>query len=179
MKWLFITLSLLLLALAAQSQNGYLMLKKKNTIHQRYYRGSAIAFYNIHGYLIEGFITKFTKDSLYIHLGSKQLVYTAFGTTIDTVHKAHYSVHVNEIKLIPANRFTLAKAGNILVKITTLAGAVVALNNIQAEQDVKNLIQVTSVGIIGLIIAKVNVFNTSKPTGYRIGKKYTLEIISF
>ncbi|MCU0320923.1 MAG: hypothetical protein MUE72_00830 [Chitinophagaceae bacterium] len=169
MKCLLILITILGFT-AVQAQTNYVVLKKRGMPIKRYYNGNFIQFYSAENYLIEGFINYCKNDSIFIRLGNIHLVGSGFGTKIDTVLYGFYQIHVKDVKLIP-NR-------NLVLKLGVLGGAVVAVNNINLQPNIRNVVQYISVGLINILVAKATLFKRKRPEGYKLGKKYKLEYIS-
>ena len=172
-------LVLLFLSFSSFSQSSdFVVLKKRGITIKRYYQGSAINFYTVDGYLIEGYIKKFKNDSIFIRLGRTGIVAAGFSTKLDTVFFGDYKVHVKDVKLIPNNKVSVAGIGNTIFKIGLLAACVVAGNNINVEQRLKNVIQYTSLVGINILVAQATLFKRKRVAGYQMGRKYQLEYIS-
>lgn len=169
-------LSLFSLELFAQSD--FAVLKKRGITIQRYYKGNAMNFYTVDGYLIEGYISKFKNDSIFMRLGHTGIVGATYGTKLDTIFYGDYKVHVKDITLIPNKNISAASIGNSIFKIGLLAACVVAGNNINVEQKWKNVIQYTSVIGINILVAQATLFKRKRVAGYQLGKKYKLEYIA-
>lgn len=164
--------------LQLKAQSNYVVLKKRNIPIKRYYAGSFIQFYSAENYLIEGFIRYCKNDSIFIKLGSVQLVGSGFGTKIDTLYYGFYQTHINDVKLIPNNNISAASVGNFIFKLGVLGGAIVAVNNIDMQPNIRNAVQYLSVGLINILVAKATLFKRKRPNGYLLGKKYKLSYIS-
>lgn len=164
--------------LQLQAQSNYVILKKRNIPIKRYYAGSFIQFYAAENYLIEGFIRYCKNDSIFIRLGSVQLVGSGFGTTVDTVYYGFFQTHIHDIQLIPNNNISAASVGNFVFKLGILAGAIVAVNNLDIQPNIRNAVQYLSVGLINIIVAKATLFKKKRPSGYLLGKKYRLNYVS-
>lgn len=164
--------------LQLQAQSNYVVLKKRNIPITRYYSGSFIQFYAAENYLIEGFIRYCKNDSIFLRLGSLQLVGSGFGTAIDTVFYGFYATHIKDVKLIPNNNISAASIGNFIFKLGILSGAIVTVNNIDIQPNIRNAVQYLSVGLINIIVAKATLFKKKRPSGYLLGKKYKLHYIS-
>jgi hypothetical protein len=172
-----LALLLMLLAIEANAQNGFVALKKRGATIQRYYVGHAFTCYTIDGNLVEGFIQKIKNDSIFLRLGHTSIVPAAYGNKLDTIYYGYFKIHINEVMLIPNNRISAASIGNSIFKIGLLAACVVAGNNINVEQKWKNLIQYTSLVGINILVANATLFKRKKASGYKLGKKYQLVYI--
>ena len=168
----------MLFSLHSFAQADFAVLKKRGTTIKRYYKGNPISFYTVDGYFIEGYISKFKNDSIFMRLGHTGIVQSGFSTKLDTVFFGDYKVHVNDIKLIPNKNISAASIGNTIFKIGILAACVVAGNNINVEQKWKNVIQYTSVVGINVLLAQATLFKRKRAAGYQLGKKYKLEYIA-
>jgi hypothetical protein len=172
-------LVLLFISLETFSQSAdYVVLKKKGITIKRYRQGEAINFYAVDGTFIEGYISKFKHDSIFMRLGHTGIMAAEFGTKLDTMFFGDYQIHVKDVKLIPNKNISAASIGNFLFKMGLLAGCIVAGNNINVEQKWKNLIQYSSLIGINILVAEATLFKRKRVSGYQMGRKYQLEFIS-
>ncbi len=171
-------LILVLLSSSLFAQSDFVVLKKRGITIQRYYRGNAMNFYTVDGYLIEGYVSKFKNDSIFMRLGHTGIVSAGFSTKLDTIFLGDYKVHVKDITLIPNKNISAAGIANTIFKMGVLAACIVAGNNINVEQKWKNVIQYTSVVGINILLAQATLFKRKRVAGYKLGKKYKLEYIS-
>ena len=160
------------------AQSDFVVLKKRDIAIQRYYKGSALKFYTVDGYLIEGYVSMFKNDSIFMRLGHTGIVPSCFSSKLDTIFLGNYKVHIKDITLIPNNNISAAGIGNTIFKMGLLAACVVAGNNINVEQKWKNVIQYTSVVGINVLLAQATLFKRKRVAGYQLGKKYKLEYIA-
>lgn len=170
-------LGFLCISLSLFAQSDFVILKKRGITIERYYKGNQMKFYTVEGYLIEGFIRYCKNDSIFLRLGTIGLVPSGFGSKVDTILFGFYQTHIRDITLIPTNNISAATIGNFIFKLGILAGAIVAVNNITIEQNLKNLVQYTSLFAINIVVAQATIFKRKKPTGYKLGKKYQLHYI--
>jgi hypothetical protein len=177
MKWFLLGI-LILLFTQLDAQTNYVVLKKRGLPIKRFYNNSYIQFYSAENYFIEGFVRYCKNDSIFIRLGTVSLVGSGFGTKIDTLLYGFYQIHVNDVKLIPNNHISAASIGNFFIKLGVLGGAIVTVNNIDLQPNIRNVVQYISVGLINILVAKATLFKRKRPEGYLLGKKYKLEYIS-
>jgi hypothetical protein len=160
----------------AYCQNDFVALQRHNRNIKHYFKGSRIQFFTQQNVLVEGYITKCINDSIYLHLGYMGVVPTAFGAKEDTIFRGYDGYSLKEIKLIPAKRFSAANAANLVVKMGLIGGGIVAVNNLNINQPYNYLVEFFSAIAINFGVSFINIFK-NKPTGYHIGKRYTLKYI--
>jgi len=95
-----ILLLAVLFYITAQSQNDYLLLKKKQQGIQRFWKDSHITFQTSDGQWITGIITKITNDSFYF---TQEIIhYYLMGS--DTQHFSGFRFSINDIRVLPTSR---------------------------------------------------------------------------
>jgi hypothetical protein len=156
------------------AQNDFVVLKKRGITIDRFYGGSPIKVYTKDDYLFEGWVSKCFHDTIRIHLGYMGLVGKGFGTTIDSVFTGYVDVPVKDITLIPAKRLTAAQIGNFLIKLGIIAGGVIGVNQLNISAPGIYLAQFGAAIVLNFAANLIHPFSNSKPSGYHLGKKFTL-----
>jgi len=165
------------ITLESFAQNDFVVLKKRGITIDRFYIGSPIHVYTKDDYLFEGWVSKCFHDTIRIHLGYMGLVGKGFGTTIDSVFTGYADVPVKDITLIPAKRITGAQIGNFLIKLGLIAGGVIGVNQLNISAPGIYLAQFGAAIVLNFAVNLIHPFRDSKPSGYHLGKKFTLAYI--
>ncbi|MEO8116217.1 MAG: hypothetical protein ABI653_01135 [Bacteroidota bacterium] len=175
MKIIFTFLSLCFLH-TSFAQQDFIILQKKGKTIERYFPGNSVSFYTNEGFLISGILKKCRNDSLYLDIPVTTSIQTMFGVVLDTSGYNYYKTNIKNIAVIPAKRFTAAKAGNLLAKAGVLIGSILLVNkiDISGNQNATYAVQFFSAAAINVAMAFVNPFHAHSPEGYKIGKKYKL-----
>lgn len=152
-------------------------MKKHDRTIERYYSGTSIHIYTTYDQFIDGIVDKCRNDSIYIKVQSEELVPTAFGSRKELVNWGYIGVALKEIAIIPHKRLSLASVGNTAVGLVVLAGGIIGINSIHTTEKGDYAIGYVASAGLGLLLSQLHFFKQRKPTGYTIGKKYTLQYI--
>lgn len=180
MKPFLLLLILNLMALAASAQIDYVLLQKRDRTIQRYYAGYNIDVYTKQDQYISGIVDKCRNDSIFIKVGSKEVIPTGFGGgRVEWVTKGYIGIHINDIAIIPKkSRLTWASVGNMALKVVVLAGCIWGVNSIHTDYKAAYVIGYTGTILTSVLISQVNIFHNRKPAGYHIGKKFKLKYVN-
>jgi hypothetical protein len=180
MKPLVLLLIFNLITIASFSQIDYVVLQKRDRTIERYYAGNNIEVYTKQDQYISGIIDKCRNDSIFIIVGSKEVVPTGFGGgKLQWVTKGYIGISVDDIAIIPKHgRVTWAGVGNTALKVIVLVGCIWGVNSIHTDYKAAYAIGYGATIVAGLLMSQMTIFHSKKPPGYHIGKKFKLKYIN-
>ncbi len=181
-QWMkiFTLLLFIFTALHSRAQNDFLLLKKHNKTIAHYFKGDAIGVYTKDCALINGILKKCSGDTLYINIPVTQNYATIFGNAVDTTGYNYFKINVQDVAMIPAQRLNATTIGNIIVRAGVLITSIWAVNKIHINGNRQNTyaVQFLAAGAVNVAAAYAAPFKNSRPTGYKIGRKFKLVYIS-
>lgn len=192
MKKLTLTATLFIAFVIAYPQQNTLVLKKRNKIVQRFFKGSTIAFLDKNEIWQKGEISDIKKDSFFVRV---LLISNSF-SGIDTFHLFPNSYAINDIMAMPKKeilidnkngRFQISRAGghrhwywiksgwifrSMAAGYTglTVANGIIH-NDFSLAESKKSLLIAGGVFIIGFVLQKL--YTPILP----VGKKYKVEVL--
>lgn len=183
MRPLFLLATFLTLAAATHAQiNGALVLKRHNTVLQRYYTYRGITFVNQEGQRITGVIAGGSPDSVYLRFYDIRRGVNYWGLpTWDTVAAIPIPYALSDIKYVLRTRTGLnyEADGTILISAAVVLQVLELINGAYLHQPAKDWFTsgsaLTSLGLAGLGAWLL----TLQTKRYRLGRRYHLEYYGF
>ena len=183
MRPLLTLATFLTLSVSVQAQiNGALVLKRHNTVVQRYYTYHNITFINQEGQTITGIIAGGTKDSVLLRFYDVRRGINAWGLpTWDTIAAIPMPYAISDIKYIVRNRTGLNydADGTILISAGVVLQVLEIVNGAYLHQPFKDWFSswsaLTSVGLIGLGAWLLSLDSKR----YHVGHRFHLEYYTF
>lgn len=173
----------LTLAVAAHAQiNGALVLKRHNTVVERYYTYRGITFIDQQGQRITGVIAGGAKDSVYLRFYDVRRGINYWGLpTWDTIGAMPMPYALSDIKYVIRTRTGLnyGADGTILISAAVVLQVLELINGAYLHQPAKDWFTsgsaLTSIGLAGLGAWLL----TLQSKRYRLGHTYHLEYYGF
>lgn len=187
MKYSFVTVITLLLALMVQGQSDYIVLKKKNNRTLRtYFPGAFLSATTYTGATLNGLILEIRNDSIFVEQQDVRQIGTRFGTpALDTVfytialhHKEIYKFNYDGPTGIGGAPRARGISVNIIPTIMMAGGIgyvlLEAINSVYRKESLSANNKLTSMGIAAGVAAAGFTWQTLARRSDRAGRKYNV-----
>ncbi|MBN8836764.1 MAG: hypothetical protein J0I09_05870 [Sphingobacteriia bacterium] len=180
MKQLLLFFLLIACTAAFTQTNEWMVLRKRGVSVKTFFPGNFIAFQLNNYQWIEGNITAFRNDSIFLSQLRIQILYNAWGLPVrDTVNMGMLVYRINEIYALPLEQKGVTAFNNGSLLQVAGAGYIVlnAINSAILHDPFFSTVNLARIGIAAGVFMIGKTMQWNHPKKVILGKKYKLEAI--